>query len=83
MENDRTALDIVLELIEDGTLTAFDAKILIQAINKQSGTQVVPMPYKEYTSPDWTYYPYKPNQPWFVSSTSTDTNYENNDTIDG
>ena len=83
MENNRTALDIVLELIEDGTLTAFDAKILIQAINKKTDTQFVPMPYKDYTQPDWTYDPHRPGQPWFTTSTDSNDNLTTNDTING
>ena len=69
---DRTAIDIVLELVRDDKITTVDAKILLEAINKPP--QTVTVPYNTgtiITKPDWTYDPYRPGQPWYTTTSIT------------
>lgn len=71
---DKTAIDIVLEGVSNGSITQEDAKILLEAINKPPQTVTVTVPYNTgtiTTKPDWTYDPYRPGQPWY---TTTGTN---------
>lgn len=53
---DRTAIDIVLEGVSNGSITNNDAKILLEAINKPPQTVTVPYSTGTITTkPDWTY----------------------------
>ena len=78
----RTAIDIVLEGVNNGSITQEDAKILLEAINKPPQIVTVTGPYTTgtiTTKPDWTYDPYRPGQPWHTTTTSgTDSNLNNN-----
>ena len=69
----KTAIDIVLEGVSNGSITNDDAKILLEAINKPH--QTVTVPYFDWTVRpygDWTYKPY--NQPSWTTTNNTDTN---------
>lgn len=56
----KTAIDIVLESVSNGSITHEDAKTLLEAINKQ---------------PQIVYDPNRTNNPWYTStSTYTTTN---------
>ena len=69
---DRTAVDIVIELIRTGSIPNDDAKLLLEAINKPP--QTVTVPYNTgtiTTKPDWTYDPYRPGQPWYTVTSHT------------
>lgn len=71
----KTAIDIVLEGVSNGSITNDDAKILLEAINKLP--QTVKIPYSTgtvTTKPCWTpgYDPY--NQPSRIIMHNTDTN---------
>ena len=68
----KTAIDIVLEGVSNGSITNDDAKILLEAINKPP--QTVTVPYSTgtiITKPDWTYRPAEQPQ-WTITSTNTD-----------
>ena len=71
----RTAIDIVLEGVSNGSITQEDAKILLEAINKPPQTVTVTVPYRETitTKPDWTYDPYRPGQPWYTTTGTEST----------
>jgi len=74
----RTAIDIVLELVEEGRITTFDAKIVLEEINKPP--QVVtfpPNPGITTTNPDWTYDPNRTGTPWYTTSVGTTTDTTN------
>ena len=64
----KTAIDIVLEGVSNGSITNEDAKILLEAINQKSDTQFV------LYQPYGLYQPYSP--PYTVGDTlyTTDTN---------
>ena len=69
---EKTAIDIVLELVGNGGITAYDAKILLETINKPP--QIVTVPYNTgtiTTKPDWTYDPYRTGQPWYTVTSHT------------
>lgn len=68
----KTAIDIVLECVSNGSITREDAKILLKAINNVPSTTFIPTPYY----PDWAYRPYE--QPhWTITSNNTNsTNVE-------
>lgn len=53
----RTAIDIVLEGVGNGSITNDDAKILLEAINQKGGTQFIPVPYE---NPNPYSPPYRP-----------------------
>ena len=68
----RTAIDIVLEGVSNGSITNDDAKILLEAINKPPQTVTVPYSTGTITTkPDWTYDPYRPSQPWYTVTSHT------------
>lgn len=70
----KTAIDIVLELVEKGKITAFDAKIVLEEINKPP--QIVTVPYNTgitTTTPDWTYDPNRTGQPWYTTTSTYTT----------
>jgi len=75
----KTAIDIVLEGVSNGSITQEDAKILLEAINKPPQTVTVTVPYKESitTKPDWTYDPYRPGYPWYTTTNTTSDNKNN------
>ena len=71
----KTAIDIVLEGVSNGSITNDDAKILLEAINKPSQTVTVPYvdwTYDPYNRPSWIYKPYE--QPSWTITNNTDTN---------
>ena len=69
---DRTAIDIVVELIRTGSIPNDDAKILLEAINKPPQTVTVPYSTGTITTkPDWIYDPYRPGQPWYTVTSHT------------
>ena len=75
----RTAIDIVLEGVSNSSISKEDAKILLEAINKPP--QTVTVPYNTGTitqKPDWTYDPYRPGQPWYTVTSTSDDNTVNN-----
>ena len=65
---DRTAIDIVLEGVSNGSITFDDAKILLDAINQKGGTQFIPVPYE---NPYPNTYPYRPGDVWYTTNTNT------------
>lgn len=68
----KTAIDIVLEGVFNGSITQEDAKVLLEAINKPP--QTVTVPYNPGTitqKPDWIYDPYSPGQPWYTVTSHT------------
>lgn len=76
----RTAIDIVLELVEERKITAFDAKILLKEMNKPP--QVVTVPYNTgpITAPDWIYDPNRTGSPWYTTSVGTTSDITNTNT---
>ena len=82
---DRTAIDIVIELIRTGSIPNDDAKLLLEAINKPPQTVTVTVPYRETitTKPDWTYDPYRPGQPWYTTTGTDSTSITNKNTTNG
>ena len=82
---DRTAIDIVLEGVSNSSISKEDAKILLEAINQKGGTNFIPVPYREInTTPDWTYDPYRPGQPWYTTTgTDSTTPITNKTTTNG
>lgn len=83
---DKTAIDIVLEGVSNGSITQEDAKILLEAINKPPQTVTVTVPYNIgtiTTKPDWTYDPYRPGQPWYTTTGTDSTSLTNKTTTNG
>ena len=64
----RTAIDIVLEGVSNGSITFDDAKILLDAINQKGGTQFIPVPYE---NPNPYSPPYRPGDVWYTTNTHT------------
>ena len=64
----RTAVDIVLEGVSNGSNTNDDAKILLEAINQKGGTQFVPLPYE---NPSPYHHPYRPGDIWYTTNRHT------------
>ena len=64
----RTAVDIVLEGVSNGSITQEDAKILLEAINQKGGTQFIPLPYE---NPNPYSPPYRPGDVWYTTGTTT------------
>lgn len=67
----RTAIDIVLEGVSNGSITQEDAKILLEAINQKGGTTFVPVPYEPIKINPHTP-PYKPGDIWYTTNTTSD-----------
>ena len=67
----KTAIDIVLEGVSNGSITNEDAKILLEAINQKGSTQFIP------------YQPYVPYQPYCPPYTIGDTLYTTNTNNNG
>ena len=65
----RTAVDIVLEGVSNGSITQEDAKILLEAINQKGGTTFIPVPYEPNTTPYKP--PYRPGDIWYTTNTTT------------
>ena len=65
---ERTAIDIVIELLRTGSIPNDDAKILLEAINQKNGTQFIPVPYE---NPSPYYHPYRPGDIWYTTNTNT------------
>jgi len=62
----KTARDIVLELFKEDHITKEETDLLLDSIEK-GGTNFIPVPYREINpTPDWTYDPYRPGQPWYT-----------------
>lgn len=74
----RTAVDIVLEGVSNGSITQEDAKILLEAINQKGGTTFIPVPYEPNTTPYSP--PYKPNEVWYTTNTNTISDNTNEQT---
>ena len=73
----KTAIDIVLEGVSNGSISKEDAKILLEAINKSP--EIVTAPYSTGTitqKPDWIYDPNRPGQPWYTVTTNTSSKIE-------
>ena len=70
----RTAIDIVLEGVSNGTITFDDAKILLDAINQKGGTQFIPVPYE---NPNPYSPPYRPGDVWYTTNTNTNATTDN------
>ena len=64
----RTAVDIVLEGVSNGSISKEDAKILLEAINQKGGITFLPNSYEQpsYPSP-----PGKPGDIWYSTNTNT------------
>ncbi len=76
---DKTARDLILELYKDDHITKGETDLLLDAINKPP--QTVTVPYNTGTitqKPDWTYDPYRPGQPWYTVTSTSDANTINN-----
>lgn len=71
----RTAIDIVLEGVSNGSITFDDAKILLDAINQKGGTQFIPVPYE---NPNPYSPPYRPGDVWYTTNTNTTTSDNTN-----
>ena len=71
----RTAIDIVLEGVSNGSITFDDAKILLDAINQKGGTQFIPVPYE---NPNPYSPPYRPGDVWYYNGTNTTTSDNTN-----
>jgi len=71
----KTAIDIVLEGVSNGSITQEDAKILLEAINEKGGTTFIPVPYEPVNPYNP---PYKQPDIWYTTSTTTDTNAKSN-----
>ena len=71
----RTAIDIVLEGVSNGSITNDDAKILLEAINQKGSTQFIPVPYE---NPNPNTYPYRPGDVWYTTNTNTTTSDNTN-----
>ena len=65
---ERTAIDIVLEGVSNGSITNDDAKILLDAIKQKGSTQFIPVPYE---SPNPYHHPYRPGDIWYTTNTNT------------
>jgi hypothetical protein len=79
---DKTARDLILELYKDDHITKGETDLLLDAINKPP--QTVTVPYNTGTTtqkPDWTYDPYRPGQPWYTVTSTSNTNTSNNSNI--
>lgn len=72
----KTARDLILELYKEDHITKKEADLLLDAITQKRDTTFVPVPYKDNT-PDWTYDPYRPGQPWYTTSNTTSDNLIN------
>lgn len=76
----KTAIDIVLEGVSNGSITQEDAKILLDAFNQKPGVTYIPTTYPSnpyWTSnPDWTYDPNRPGQPWYTTTGTDSTTYD-------
>lgn len=80
----KTARDLVLELYKEDHITKEEANLLLDAIVQKGGTTFVPVPYKEInTTPDWTYDPYRPGQPWYTTTGTDSTPITNKTTQNG
>ena len=64
----RTAVDIVLEGVSNGSITQEDAKILLEAINQKGGTTFIPVPYEPVNPYNP---PYKQPDIWYTTGTAT------------
>ena len=70
----RTAIDVVLEGVSNGSITFDDAKILLDAINQKGGTQFIPVPYE---NPNPYSPPYRPGDVWYTANTNTNATTDN------
>ena len=83
---DKTAIDIVLEGVSNGSITQEDAKILLEAIIQKRDTTFAPVPYNSgtiTTTPDWMYDPYRPGSPWYSTNTTGNSNIKTDLTTNG
>ena len=81
---DKTARDLVLELFKEDHITKEETDLLLDAINQKGGTNFIPVPYREiYPTPDWTYDPYRPGQPWYTTTGTDSTPLINKTTTNG
>mgnify|MGYP003646221535 CR=1 FL=1 len=72
----KTAVDIILEGVSNGSITQEDAKILLEAINQKGGTTFIPMLYEPNTTPYSP--PSKPGDIWYTSNTNTSNTNKTN-----
>ena len=80
----KTARDLVLELYKEDHITKKEADLLLDAITQKGNTTFVPVPYREITTtPDWTYDPYRPGQPWYTTTGTDSTSVTNKTTTNG
>jgi len=81
---DKTARDLILELYKEDHITKEETDLLLDAINQKEGTTFVPVPYTPgtiTTKPDWTYDPYRPGQPWYTITSTSEANSVNDSNI--
>jgi hypothetical protein len=67
----RTAVDIVLEGVSNGSITQEDAKILLEAIHQKGGTTFVPVPSEPHPPLNPYNPPYKQPDIWYTTGTTT------------
>jgi hypothetical protein len=80
---DKTAIDIILEGVSNGSISQEDAKILLEAINKPPQTVTVPYNTVITTKPDWDIRSLQ-TRPTLVYNTGTDsTPITNKNTTNG
>lgn len=65
----RTAIDIVLEGVSNGSITQEDAKILLDAINQKEVTSFIPIT-NEKIDPNSS--PWRPGDVWYTTNIKSD-----------
>lgn len=63
----KTARDLILELYKEDHITKQETDLLLDAISAKGNTLSMPISYKEYTKPDWTYNPSYTVGPWYTT----------------
>ena len=66
---DRTAIDIVLEGVSNGSITQEDAKILLEAINQNGVTTFIPITNEQI---DLNSSPWRPGDVWYTTNIKSD-----------
>jgi hypothetical protein len=75
----RTAVDIVLEGVSNGSITQEDAKILLEAINQKGGTTFVPVPSEPHPPLNPYNPPYTQPDIWYYTKNNQTTTSDNTD----
>ena len=80
---DKTARDLILELYKEDHITKEEADTLLDAIQQKSNIGFTPLPYNTPNTPDWTYDPNRPGQPWYTTTGTDSTLTTNKSTTNG